>query len=117
MRLVDQDPTWIMRPFGRIVGVRFTCPKDDGTGPHIEGHAVCVLFDNPPDGGPKHPDDSQCPGNNRGRRWLRIGTTFGDLSLSPSVDCTTSEGCPKTDHTQCSHSHCWHGNVASGEIK
>jgi hypothetical protein len=116
MRLVDLEPTWIERPHGRIVGVRFTCPKDDGAGPHHEGHAVCVLFANPPDDGAAHPDDPGCPGNSKGRRWQRSGSTFDDLTLSPSVDCTTSEGCEKSDHSKCSHAHCWHGSVSSGAV-
>lgn len=114
--LVDLEPTWIERG-GRVVGVRFYCPINDGNGPHTEGHSVCVLFENPPDGGPAHPPDPGCPGNNRGRRWRRTGDTFETMSLAPSVDCTTSEGCDKTDHRQCSHAHCWHGNVERGIAK
>ena len=116
MKLVDRDPEWIERPYGRTIGVRFTCPKDDGAGPHREGHAVCVLFANPIDGGAPHPDDPGAPGNNKGRRWHRSGSTFLDLSLLPSVDCTTSEGCDNPDHSQCSHTHCWHGRVTNGAI-
>lgn len=116
MRLVDLDPVWIERG-GRGVGVRFICPINDGAGPHHEGHSVAVLFENPSDGGPAHPNDEQCTGNNRGRRWWRTGSTFQELTLSPSLDCTTSEGCPKSDHAQCSHAHCWHGFVTSGEAR
>lgn len=116
MKLVDLEPVWIERPFGRVVGVRFICPKDDGAGPHREGHSVCVLFTNPLDGAAAHPDDSTVPGNSKGRRWQRSGTTFDDLSLSPSVDCTTSEGCDQSEHSQCAHTHCWHGNVSNGEV-
>lgn len=112
-RLIDLEPTWIERA-GRAVGIRFVCPRDDGPGPHVEGHQVAVLFENPLDGGPAHPDDPSCVGNNRGRRWRRGGDTFETMSLSPSVDCTTAEGCPKEDHRQCSHTHCWHGHVTSG---
>lgn len=115
VKLVDLEPVWIERQ-GRVVGVRFYCPKNDGDGPHCDGHSVCVLFSNPPDGGAAHPDDSSSPGNSAGRRWLRTGSTFDDLTLSPSVDCTTSEGCDKPDHAQCSHTHCWHGNVLGGQI-
>lgn len=121
INLTDLNPTWIERPLGRVVGVRFTCPKDDGAGPHREGHAVCVLFANPPDGGPPYPDDDQCPGNSKGRRWQRLGgdhlgSSFEDLTLAPSVDCTRGEGCDKSDHSQCSHTHCWHGSVTNGEV-
>jgi hypothetical protein len=115
VKLNDLDPTWIKRA-GRIVGVRFTCPKNDGPGPHADGHSVCVLFANPPDGGPPHPDDSSCPGNSRGRRWQRTGSTFDDMSLNPSVDCTTAESCDRPEHSMCSHTHCWHGHVWQGGV-
>lgn len=114
MRLIDLHATWINRG-GRVVGVRFTCPVNDGSGPHADGHSVCVLFANPVDGGPAHPNDDSCPGNSKGRRWQRIGNTFETLSLHPSVDCTTSEGCDKPEHSKCSHAHCWHGFVTNGD--
>lgn len=111
--LADLEPTWIERA-GRVVGVRFVCPIDDGAGPHREGHQVAVLFLNPPDDGEAHPDDPSCPGNSAGQRWTRAGTTFETLSLSPSVDCTQADACNKVDHAACSHTHCWHGNVERG---
>lgn len=92
-RLVDLGATPIVRG-GRVVGVRFECPYDDGAGPHPEGHAICVLYANPPDGGPTHPDDPSCPGNNDGNRWTRSGAGLADLTLSPSVDCSRSSSCP-----------------------
>lgn len=116
MKLDGLDAIWIKRD-GRIVGVRFTCPVNDGPGPHADGHSVCVLFANPPDGGAAHPDDAGCPGNSHGRRWQRTGDTFATLSLSPSVNCQTSDGCDKTDHSKCSHTFCWHGFVTNGEAK
>lgn len=115
MRLVDLDPVWIERD-DRVVGVRFVCPINDGDGPHYEGHSVCVLFANPPDGSAAHPDDSGCPGNSGGLRWQRSGATFDDLTLSPSVNCQTSEGCDKSDHSQCSHARCWHGFITNGDV-
>lgn len=115
MKLADAEPTPILRG-GRVVGIRFICPIDDGPGPHAEGHSICVLFENPPDGGPAHPDDPECPGNNGGRRWRRTGTDVGDLSLHPSVDCTRGENCPRTDHSECSHAACWHGVVENGVL-
>lgn len=102
-RLVDLEPEWVRRT-GRVVGVRFTCPIDDGPGPHREGHQVAVLFANPPDGGPPHPDDPDCVGNNSGQRWTRSGATFETLSISPSIDCTAADR------------HCWHGFVSAGEV-
>lgn len=115
MKLLNLEPTWIER-HGRIVGVRFICPVNDGTGPHAEGHSVAVLFANPPDGGAAHPDDASCVGNNAGRRWTRTGSTFDGMTLSPSIDCTSREGCNKQDHSKCSHTHCWHGFVTNGAI-
>jgi hypothetical protein len=83
----------------------------------MEGHSIAVLFENPLDGGLKHPDDPSIVGNNSGRRWTRSGTTFDDLTLHPSVDCQTSEGCPKEEHSKCSHTYCWHGVVENGDAK
>lgn len=115
-RLADLHPAWIKRG-GRVVGVRFMCPVEDGSGPHADGHSVCVLFANPLDGGTAHPDDPACPGNSAGRRWARTGSTFDDLTLSPSVDCTGAEGCDQSEHSKCSHTHCWHGHVENGATK
>lgn len=117
MRLLERDPEWIFHD-GRIVGVRFICPVNDGAGPHLEGHAIAVLFANPPDGGPPHPDDPGCVGNNGGKRWTQASEIgLDDLTLSPSVDCTRGEGCPRDEHSSCSHTHCWHGFITGGEIK
>jgi len=103
MRLVDLEPVWIERR-GRVVGIRFTCPINDGIGPHREGHQVAVLFVNPVDGGAAHSDDPNCLGNNKGNRWSRTGNTFETLTLSPSIDCTTT------------NPHCWHGEVKDGMV-
>lgn len=70
----------------------------------MEGHSICVLFSNPPDGGPAHLNDEQAPGNNGGNRWNRTGTSFDGLGLSPSVDCTQTDA------------HCWHGFVTNGQV-
>ena len=116
MKLTDLEPQWILRG-DRAVGIRFLCPINDGNGPHLEGHSVCVLFANPADGGNAHHDDDGCPGNNNGHRWARKGDAFETLTLSPSIDCTTSEKCAKPSHERCSHTHCWHGFVTDGEIR
>lgn len=94
MRLADLDPKWIRRA-GRVVGVRFTCPCCRST-------SVAVLFSNPPDGGAAHPPDESAPGDNAGRRWSRSGETFDDLTLTPSIDVSSS-------------GH-WHGFVTNGAI-
>lgn len=116
MKLADLSPVWIVRG-ERVVGIRFLCPVNDGDGPHRDGHSIAVLFANPPDGRTAHPVDPSCPGDNDGLRWTRSGSTFDDLTLSPSVDCTTSVRCDRADHSRCSHTHCWHGLVAGGEVR
>lgn len=103
MTLRDLDARWAVKG-GRVVGVRFTCPVNDGDGPHREGHQIAVLFTNPPDGGPPHPPDPGCVGDNGGRRWSRAGDTLDDLTLVPSIDCTV------TDRA------CWHGFVVAGRV-
>ncbi len=72
--LKDLDPGWETID-GRVVGVLFQCP-------HCRGQHVLCYFANPPDGGPPI-DPSVDPGI---FRWRRTGTTFDDLTLSPSVD-------------------------------
>jgi hypothetical protein len=104
-RLVDLFAEWIIRN-GRQVGVKFACPSC----PQVEGAVtLCVLFENPPDGGLPWPDDDAICGNNpvlvegvrHVLRWARTGETLEMLTLSPSVDCSA-----------CGH---WHGIVAQGE--
>lgn len=116
MRFSELDPTWIERA-GRVVGVRFVCPMYAGAGPHHSAHAICVLFANPPDGGAPWPADAQCPGDNDGKRWTRAGETFADLSLSPSIDCTTAARCLQAEHSKCPHTYCWHGHITSGQVR
>jgi hypothetical protein len=103
--LRELHASWIRRA-QRIVGIQFDCPHGGRAGdphPHPR-HRICVLFQNPPDGGAPHPDDASCAGNCAGLRWTRAGTTLDDLSLSPSIDAT------RHDPT------CWHGNVEAGRI-
>jgi hypothetical protein len=96
-KLVDLFGDWIERD-GRRLGVKFICPSC----PQIEGApTLCVLFANPPDGGPPEPAGTTLCGDNEGRRWTRTGDTLDTLTLSPSVDCS-----------KCGH---WHGFVANGE--
>jgi hypothetical protein len=120
-RLAELEPEWILAD-GRKIGLKFLCPINDGAGPHYEGHTIAVLFANPPDGGPAHPDDYGVVGNNGGKRWVisaagqAVDIVLELLSLSPSIDCTRGEGCSKNDHTTCSHTHCWHGMLSNGVI-
>lgn len=96
MKLTDFSPEWIHQRGKRVVGVRFQCPCCRNT-------QICILFLNPPDGGPQQPNDDQFVGNNWGNRWARSGLTFDDLSLSPSVDASS------TGH--------WHGHLIDGELR
>lgn len=118
MRVVEKyiarlEPEWIFEwpevgefagGRGRIIGVIFDCPVDDGPGPHREGHRVAVLFANPPDDGAPHPADPDMIGDNAGKRWTREGESLETLTLSPSIDCTRSDA------------HCWHGHVRGGMV-
>lgn len=98
------EPRWIESD-GRIIGVLFSCPVCSRWGEQIEGaHMVGVLFANPPDGGPPHPDDDRAVANYGGRRWSRSGSTFDDLTISPSIDLT------RTTPGE------WHGFVVAGRV-
>lgn len=95
MRLTELNPQWIMQRHKRVVGVRFQCPCCRET-------QICILFLNPPDGGPSQQNDETFCGNNWGNRWARSGLSFEDLTLSPSVDASS------TGH--------WHGHLTNGEV-
>lgn len=102
--LVDLEPEWIERD-GRVVGVMFSCPTCSRWGANLQGtHSVGVLFANPPDGGPPTPNSEDVIANYSGRRWMRSGTTFADLSIMPSIDL--SRGRPGE----------WHGFVVAGRV-
>lgn len=98
------DPAWI-EIGGRVVGVRFSCPVCSSWGANLVGaHMVGALFANPPDGGAAQPDDERAHANHSGRRWSRSGSTFDDLTISPSIDLTrTAPGE-------------WHGFVVAGQV-
>lgn len=70
------------------VGVLFDCPCGD----HSEEHRCIVPFSNPMGPGPLVEQ----------RGWHRQGTTFDDLTLTPSIQ--RIGGCG------------WHGYVTGGEI-
>lgn len=121
MKLLDLQPQWIYQKYGaygRIVGVRFQCPK-------CRGCQIAVLFLNPPDGGPSQPPDENFCGNHGGRRWARSGLEFNELSISPSIDASivlrqnykTDEGfeAARRSCTEGGSSH-WHGFLTHGEI-
>lgn len=93
-RLVELNPSWISALERIGVGIRFDNPRGVGT--------VRVLFSNPLDGGPPLPNDEHYPSNNAGVRWLRLGETFDQLTVRPSIKEDDDGG--------------WHGRVTAGEV-
>jgi hypothetical protein len=109
VRLIDLEP----RYWGdgkRVLGVSFGCP-------HCRTVRLGVTFANPPDGGSPGPivtktglpkliralmdaGDFEVP---PGHLWTRSGDTFESLSLSPSIDASSS-------------GH-WHGHITNGAIQ
>ncbi len=94
MRLTDLDPGWFTTTTGRTgMGVTFRCPCKAGCDQYLG-----VWFANPVDGGPPAaPDIDPKP------RWQRSGDTFELLTLTPSIDVSSS-------------GH-WHGFITNGEIR
>lgn len=90
-RLPDLGPAWL---YGGK-GVRFLCP-------HCRGVYLAVMFSNPLAGDAAGPEYGGT-GSNQGHRWLRTGTDFTNLTLSPSLDASSS-------------GH-WHGFVINGECR
>jgi hypothetical protein len=101
MRLADLNPEWFSSggagitetatgrpvPLRERVGVELDCPCGCA-------HRLYVPFANPPDGlGPTSP----------GHGWQRTGETFGDLTLTPSIQRERPN-------------RCWHGFITNGEI-
>jgi hypothetical protein len=101
MRLIDLNPEWFSSggagitetatgrpvPLRERVGVELDCPCGCS-------HRLYVPFANPPDGlGPTSP----------GHGWQRAGETFGDLTLTPSIQRELPN-------------RCWHGFITNGEI-
>lgn len=92
MRLVDLNPRWWAAAGRHGQGIRFDCPCCVAAGrPPV---LVLVAFANPLDGG--------APCAERSPHWSRQGETFDDLTISPSIDGSS------TGH--------WHGWVTAGEI-
>jgi hypothetical protein len=91
MLLSELEPSWWTATEGRTgMGLAFLCP-------HCKTQMLGVWFANPLDGGPAATaDSSPAP------RWKREGETFETLTLTPSIDASTS-------------GH-WHGHIRNGEI-
>lgn len=101
MKLSDLNPRWAIDADIVIGGV--THHDEDRHGmaisfdcPHCGEQRLAVWFKNPIDGGP--PSDDVDPQH----QWQRAGTTFEDLTLTPSIDAS-----------QWGH---WHGFITNGEV-
>jgi hypothetical protein len=104
VKLLDLNPAWysvITESAGSMVrregmGLIFDCPCCVAAGKRVgEREILSVPFANPIDGGP--------PAETRKAFWQRTGTTFEDLTLSPSVDAS-------------GFGH-WHGWIQNGEAR
>lgn len=108
MRLTDLDPKWIS--LGAEVsgddhlGITFRCPHCQ-PGKRGETTFLGVFFKEPVD--PNNHPDIEWPTymlqHPERAYWHRTGTTFDDLTLSPSVDASA-------------HGH-WHGFIENGEVR
>jgi Family of unknown function (DUF6527) len=110
MKLTELDPHWVGLCRGHAIGVTFLCPCCRKTrigiafdepigGHHLEnliGRDVAVFLTREFREGTGRFQDSTL------KKWHRIGETFQDLTLTPSID--TSE-----------HGH-WHGSITNGEM-
>ncbi len=90
MKLTELDPVWITEDGRERMGLTFLCPCCVGT---ERERRLFAMFRNPVDGGPGEEDHPS---------WQREGDTFETLTLSPSIDASSS-------------GH-WHGFVRNGEL-
>lgn len=103
MKLIDLNPEWIGTgghgitnsltglpvPYRAKIGISLNCPCGCG-------RPLFVSFTNPEDGlGKIH---------EKATTWERTGTTFEDLTLTPSI--------LRADHNGCR----WHGFITNGEV-
>jgi hypothetical protein len=116
VRLAELRPRWLAEP-GRVgQGIVFDCPCCVGTARALR---LGIVFGNPVDGGEPLPHFNS-PGISRcaaalwnesdgsigepiappGTHWQRTGSTFEDLTLSPSVDYGSARH--------------WHGFLTNG---
>lgn len=93
MKLTDLDPGWFTTDSQRTgMGLTFRCPCKVDCEQYLG-----VWFQNPIDGGqPAAPEILPAP------RWHRVGETFETLTLTPSIDVSSS-------------GH-WHGFIKDGQI-
>jgi hypothetical protein len=99
VKLIDLDPRWFSRAGDVRHGISFECPccvgTDKGTRLAVAIHVDGTNFD---------PDPSNAQQFATGEHvWNVTGSSFEDLSLTPSVDASK-------------HGH-WHGFITAGEIR
>jgi hypothetical protein len=105
VKLTELDPRWIvLRDGGDVVGITFRCPHcpagERGYTTFlglmftttIDRDGLDIEEQDWPNYMLRHPDD---------KFWRRSGTTFEDLTLSPSIDASS------VGH--------WHGHITNGE--
>jgi hypothetical protein len=97
MKLTDLEPRWYETTPGNRVGFTFECPHCAGSGSRL---AVATHLD----GTNMDPDPANLQQFATGETvWdVTSGSSFADISLSPSVDASR-------------HGH-WHGFITNGEI-
>lgn len=101
MRLVELDPQFRLwrsdKALGKTddasqaQGITFDCPKQSAT---HRSHWILVWFKDrevPLEAEPLH-------------RWTAAGTSYDDLTLTPSIDATVKDP------------SCWHGFITNGAI-
>jgi hypothetical protein len=94
MKLTELDPNWFITDDARRgMGLTFRCPCNPACDTYLG-----IWFANPIDGGPAAPADCK-----PAPRWQRTGENFETLSVTPSIDASSS-------------GH-WHGFIVSGEIR
>ncbi len=103
-RLVELHPEWVSHGVREKVGFTFECPLHRSS-----CRRLAVLFANPIDGGPSIDEDGQerremALGWHLVCRWERTGTTFEEMTLSPSL------------HFQVGQETHWHGFVRDGQV-
>lgn len=117
MKLVELAPKWVTidgQPDSERVAIIFACPVHAPLGLTEKGRSKCALA------------EVYVPFGGDGARWQKSGDSFENLTLTPSVLCTTvtkeafaritreewyAEG---EEAPRCTH---WHGFVTSGEVQ
>ena len=93
-RLTSLDPRWVVDQGQRRVGVSFACPTCAGMAEPACSGRVAVFVDPPFDPGPVF-----LPA------WSRVGDTFDDLTITPSIRVSLGRD---GEH--------WHGFVIGGQV-